>query len=110
VLVVGGYSGDNGTLASTELYDPGSGTWTAAGNMKEGRAGHTATLLPDGRVLYGRRRLERKPTGVRGAVRPGQRKLKITRPICGTISGSQGSVRSLAARSVDPRRASPGNE
>jgi Galactose oxidase, central domain/Kelch motif len=51
VLVVGGYSGDNGTQASTELYDPGSGTWTDAGNMDEARAGHTATLLPDGRVL-----------------------------------------------------------
>jgi N-acetylneuraminic acid mutarotase len=53
VLVAGGNSGNsgNGLPASDELFDPGSGTWTAAGSMIEARSGHTATLLPDGRVL-----------------------------------------------------------
>jgi galactose oxidase-like protein/Kelch motif protein len=55
VLVAGGYtidsSGNATVLASAELFDPGSGTWTATGNMNGGRAENTATLLPDGMVL-----------------------------------------------------------
>ena len=45
VLVTGG------GLASAELYDPDSGTWTATEEMTEARSGHAATLLPDGTVL-----------------------------------------------------------
>ena len=56
VLVAGGLAafGDNiprSTLASAELYDPGTKTWTAAAGMNEARDGHTATLLLDGKVL-----------------------------------------------------------
>jgi N-acetylneuraminic acid mutarotase len=55
VLVAGGYGPSSGilagTLASAELYDPGTGTWSATGSMGTPRADHTATLLSDGRVL-----------------------------------------------------------
>jgi WD40 repeat protein len=53
VLVVGGThtEGSGLGLATAELYDPVSGTWSATGPMQVGRVGHTATLLPDGSVL-----------------------------------------------------------
>jgi hypothetical protein len=50
VLIVGGYNGSS-YLASAELYDPASGTWTATGSLNTARRYHTATLLPNGQVL-----------------------------------------------------------
>ncbi|MDQ4131378.1 MAG: hypothetical protein M3133_10410, partial [Actinomycetota bacterium] len=38
-------------LTSSELYDPHSEQWRATGSLNEPRWRHTATLLPDGRVL-----------------------------------------------------------
>ena len=53
VLVAGGNSGSSviGLLASAELFDPGSGSWTATGSMIEARDFPMATLLPNGTVL-----------------------------------------------------------
>lgn len=55
VLVTGGTSGGYpdqiAPVASTELYDPGLGTWSPATSMSTSRSGHSATLLSDGRVL-----------------------------------------------------------
>jgi N-acetylneuraminic acid mutarotase len=56
VLVSGGINFTQGqpvgtAYASAEIYDPVANSWSPAGNMAVGRAGHTATLLVDGRVL-----------------------------------------------------------
>ena len=53
VLVVGGKGepvpGIDSQLRQTaEIYDPQSGEWSPAGEMAEGRAEHTATVLSDG--------------------------------------------------------------
>lgn len=53
VLVVGGQGAGAypWILASAELFDSITGTWSPTGSMSQGRRGHTATLLHDGRVL-----------------------------------------------------------
>ena len=56
VLVTGGHLQDPDTLEeivhkSAEIYDPAANTWTEIAIMHAARTGHTATLLPDGRVL-----------------------------------------------------------
>ncbi len=50
VLVAGGSADSNAQLAA-ELFDPGTRRWTATGSTTSAGEGHTATLLPDGRVL-----------------------------------------------------------
>ena len=50
VLIAGGEN-SSGTLNQTEIYDPASGSFSAAANMSAARANHSATLLADGRVL-----------------------------------------------------------
>ena len=54
VLVAGGINASLsqcGTLASAELYDPATGTWSATGSMTTGRYSFTLTLLANGEVL-----------------------------------------------------------
>jgi N-acetylneuraminic acid mutarotase len=56
VLIAGGFTSaevnqEAASLASAEVYDPVTGTFSPAGEMTVTRGGHTATLLQDGRVL-----------------------------------------------------------
>ena len=53
VLIAGGHShlGSDTGLSSAEIYDSSTGAFMPTGSMSIGRAGHTATLLPNGKVL-----------------------------------------------------------
>src|SRR5262249_43111549 len=51
VLVIGGQTVGQGQLSTTELFDPGTGTFSAGPNLVNGRTAPTATALNDGRVL-----------------------------------------------------------
>ena len=53
VLVAGGGDSEygGGLRASAELYDPATGAWTLTGSLNTARRHHTATLLPNGKVL-----------------------------------------------------------
>jgi hypothetical protein len=56
VLVVGGIGGADSSgfvihVASAELYDPTSGTWSSTGSMLTARGSHSSNLLPNGHLL-----------------------------------------------------------
>lgn len=56
VLVAGGLTpvgtnGDVTAVASAELFNPVTGTWSTTGSLNNGRRAHTATLLTNGQVL-----------------------------------------------------------
>jgi hypothetical protein len=52
-LAVGGSPANNNSTetATAELYNPATKRWTLTGSMPTGRQGHTATLLPNCKVL-----------------------------------------------------------
>jgi len=51
VLVAGGTGGNNAVLASSELYNPASGTWSSTGSLHVARVSARSVLLPNGMVL-----------------------------------------------------------
>ena len=88
VLVAGG-SG----LASTELFDPVTGTFSASGDMGSARSGHTAILLNDGKVLI---------AGGQGATGLYLETAELYDPAAGTFSstGSMTTARGLPTASL----------
>jgi hypothetical protein len=80
VLVAGGCSEPNcDPLATAELYNPATGTFTPTGSLKTARVYHTATLLNDGMVL------------VAGGY-PGIASAELYNPATGTFSYTSGSL------------------
>ncbi|MGD0247718.1 MAG: kelch repeat-containing protein, partial [Candidatus Limnocylindrales bacterium] len=53
VLIAGGNapSKDGPAIASAELYNPETGTFTVTGSMKVARSGHAAVQLPNHKIL-----------------------------------------------------------
>jgi Bacterial Ig domain/Cadherin-like beta sandwich domain/HYR domain/Galactose oxidase, central domain/Kelch motif/Regulator of chromosome condensation (RCC1) repeat len=77
VLVTGGRDASNNTLATADLYNPATGTWSTI-NMVAGRWLHRAEKLADGRVLV-----------IAGAGNPGRTALntaEIYNPATGTFT------------------------
>ncbi|WII70535.1 kelch repeat-containing protein [Bdellovibrio sp. 22V] len=61
VLFIGGAINNvitTACLATASLYDPSTDTWSSAASLTTGRCFHTATLLPDGRVMVAGGRTE----------------------------------------------------
>ena len=100
VLVAGGYcctTAGSGALDSAELYDPANGTWTATGSMAAPRTGHTATLLPDGKVLVA-------GGGARGHKGPSWASAELYDPATGAwaATGSMGTPRTWHSAALQP--------
>jgi hypothetical protein len=90
VLVTGGSTGRAGgpVQATAEVYDPGTQTWSATGDMTSRRHKHGVVLLEDGRVLVAGGSDERDGHGVYSSA-------EIYDPASGafTAAGDMGSPR-----------------
>src|SRR5688500_5689306 len=50
VLIAGGFTGDENSLASAEVFDPETKSFSSTANLGVSRSGHSATLLNNGKV------------------------------------------------------------
>jgi galactose oxidase-like protein/Kelch motif protein len=83
VLVAGG-TVDGSRLASAELYDPASQTWSPTGSLNTARDSHSATLLSDGTVLVAGGCCEPTPACGNGQMLPALRSAEVYDPASGT--------------------------
>jgi hypothetical protein len=51
VLIAGGQGSSGAILASAEIYNPATGTFSSAGSLNSARSEHVAGTLADGKVL-----------------------------------------------------------
>ena len=116
VLVTGGY--DSSVLphvpfASSELYDPATARFTPVDSMATARAGHTATLLQDGRVLitggglagaelYDPATGQFTPTGSMTTARDGDAATLVADGRVLFVGGQEGDVAVASAEMYDP--------
>ena len=101
VLIVGGDTNFTniyaGTATSTsEIYDPATGTFTLSGNTVSNHSYHTATLLPNGKVLIaGGESMYNYHS--QGSQNDSTDKSEIFDPVTGTFSATGNMVYSLFA-------------
>lgn len=121
VLVTGGLTPDGGgpntiDVASAEIFDPATGTFSSTGSMTVTRFNHSAIALDDGRILVlggnGRRSAEVYDAGT-GAFSPvgdmevnhglGHRAVKLTDGRVLVVAGDGGTIQPTAVAEVfDP--------
>ncbi len=85
VLIAGGCAQDScesGEGAATaELYDPETGVFARAGTLRVPRVGHTATLLPNGKVLLAGGWSGRNPVNSAELYDPASGRFSLTGPM-----------------------------
>ena len=89
-----GYCWRRFSVAGAELYDPATETWIATTALSRNRAGHSATLLPNGKVLIAggfdgphydwRNTLDTADLFDYSAASPGSTKAAMTSPVPGS--------------------------